>query len=390
MSTLRGFRRRLAIPIARLILRAADLVTREQRSFNQAVVASLRALGECMVGQVETLQQRLGDARGELTAQLEVIGKELAALDAKGAERERALREWLGPALESLSLAVDEVRTRHSAQLVNAMADIREERARVEQLRVQLILQERRLSLLLEATRQDPATGRAKALEVEGHLLDHFYTTFEDHFRGSREEIKRRARAYLDTIREAQAGTEASPVVDVGCGRGEWLELLAEHGLCARGADLNDVMVNACRARGLEVMEADVLTYLRELPDSSVGAVTAFHILEHLPFRTVVSVIEESVRVLKPGGVAIFETPNPENLLVGACRFYVDPTHRNPLHPDTMAFIAHARGLSRVEIRRLHPVDESLRFPEDGSPVTKRLNELFFGAQDFAVVGYRV
>jgi O-antigen chain-terminating methyltransferase len=277
----------------------------------------------------------------------------------------------------------------HSARHVDVVTQIRDERARIEQVRAQLVLLERRLSQLLEVAQRDRTLPPTTARAVEGHLLDHFYSTFEDRFRGSCDDVKRRVRAYLDTIREANAGTATRPVVDVGCGRGEWLELLAEQGLCARGADVNDVTVSDCRARGLDVAEADALSFLSSLPDASVGAVTALHVLEHLPFRTMVSVIEESVRVLAPGGVAIFETPNPENLLVGACRFYIDPTHRRPLHPDALAFIAQARGLHRVEIRRLHPVEESQHFAVDGSPVTTRLNELFFGPQDFAVVGYR-
>ena len=98
--------------------------------------------------------------------------------------------------------------------------------------------------------------------------------------------------------------------------------------------------------------------------------------------------IDETVRVLQPGGVAIFETPNPENLLVGACSFYLDPTHRNPIHSQTLAFLAEARGLNRIEILPLHPPDVSARFPDD-SPLAHRLNDYFFGPQDFAVVGYR-
>jgi O-antigen chain-terminating methyltransferase len=388
MSTLRGLRRRLATPIARLLLRAADLVTREQRTFNHAAVASLRALEECM----RAVDERLSETRAELAARFESVGRELADAGAKAAERTRALEAAIWPALEGQQRTMGEMDERQaalSARVGDALTQIRDERTRIEQVRAELVLQERRLAQLLEVTRRDGTLSPAVAREAEGHLLDHFYSTFENRFRGSCEDVKRRVHAYLDTVRAANAGTAARPVVDVGCGRGEWLDLLAEHGLCARGADLNDVTVSDCRARGLDVAEADALSFLCSLPDASAGAVTALHVLEHLAFRTMVSLIEESVRVLAPGGVAIFETPNPENLLVGACRFYIDPTHRHPLHPDMLAFVAQARGLQRVEIRRLHPVEESEHFPADGSPVTTRLNELLFGPQDFAVVGYR-
>jgi O-antigen chain-terminating methyltransferase len=148
-------------------------------------------------------------------------------------------------------------------------------------------------------------------------------------------------------------------------------------------------MVEQCVERGLAVENAEALSYLRSLPDRSVGAITSFHVLEHVPFAALLEILSETVRVLRPGGVAIFETPNPKNLVVGACQFYVDPTHRNPLHPDTLAFLAEARGLNRVRTLYLHPVDECYRLPNGDSPVTQRLNEYLYGPQDFAVVGYR-
>jgi len=149
------------------------------------------------------------------------------------------------------------------------------------------------------------------------------------------------------------------------------------------------VCVQENRNRGLHVTEGDALSYLRALPDMSCGAVTGVHVLEHLPFTVMIRLFDETLRVLRPGGVAVFETPNPQNLLVGACRFYVDPTHRNPLHPDTLAFVAEARGLIRVTIRYQHPVDEEARFPEDGSVVAQQLNEYLRGPQDFAIIAYR-
>jgi O-antigen chain-terminating methyltransferase len=262
-------------------------------------------------------------------------------------------------------------------------------------LKANLIMQERRISLFLdEARRCLPDTFSqeqlAEFVREKGHLLDALYVTFEDKFRGTREEIRERLRVYLDLLAESGAGTEQRPVLDIGCGRGEWLELLRDEGLNARGVDMNDTLAMQCRERGLEVEIGDALAYLRGLPEASLGAITGFHIIEHLPMDVLLDLYGEAVRVLHPGGVAIFETPNPQNLLVGACNFYADPTHKRPLYPETQKFFLEYRGFSRVALKYLHPHESGARLPEDEAPeLAARLNDLLSCARDYAVIGYR-
>lgn len=221
--------------------------------------------------------------------------------------------------------------------------------------------------------------------EQEESALDAFYVAFENEFRGSRETVKERVRVYLPYLKEASAGAEDRPVLDVGCGRGEWLELLRENGFAARGLDLNACMVEQCQARGLEAERGDVIRHLRALPAESLGAVTGFHIIEHLPFPTLLELFSEACRVLKPGGVAIFESPNCKNLVVGACNFYSDPTHRNPVFPDTARFMLANRGFEPVEIKYLMPAEGS---PFNASQLEgATLAGWFYGPRDFAVIG---
>ena len=118
-----------------------------------------------------------------------------------------------------------------------------------------------------------------------------------------------------------------------------------------------------------------------------IGVVTAFHLVEHLPFETLVALLDECVRVLHPGGVAILETPDPENLRVGSTGFYLDPTHRNPIPKQTLAFLARARGLARVEVVPLHPGSEADRLPGEGE-LAARLDALLNGPRDYAIVGW--
>lgn len=216
-------------------------------------------------------------------------------------------------------------------------------------------------------------------------LLDAYYLAFEDTFRGSRSDIKSRLEVYLPYLHRTGVGTADQPVLDIGCGRGEWLELLKDRGLVASGIDLNEVMVDLCRERSLDVERTDALSYLAGLPDGKLGAVTGFHIIEHLPFEQLLLLFDETLRVLKPGGIAIFETPNPENLMVGALSFYNDPTHRNPLPPQVVDFMAKQRGFAVTEILRLHPYPDEVRVMED-SATASRINQLFYGPQDYAVI----
>jgi SAM-dependent methyltransferase len=260
---------------------------------------------------------------------------------------------------------------------------------RLEQITMGLAVHERRVSILIEAARS-PARATEKlataASEEADHLTDALYVAFEDLFRGSRADIKNRATPYLPYIEACAAGTPERPVLDIGCGRGEWLELLKENGCVATGVDTNRVMVGVCQSRGLDVVEADVVSYLRSCGDGVLGAVTGFHIVEHLSLSNLIAVLDEVVRVLSPGGIAIFETPNPGNVLVGSNTFYYDLTHRNPIPAPTLQFMAEARGLCHVQIEYLHPASVALHFPNDEWEGAPRLNEYFFGPQDYAII----
>jgi O-antigen chain-terminating methyltransferase len=219
------------------------------------------------------------------------------------------------------------------------------------------------------------------------HSLDNFYLSFENRFRGKRSEIKSRLEVYLPILRDACAGGAERPVLDLGCGRGEWLELLKEAGMHAAGVDLNTAMVAQCQQRELSATESDALEYLRKIPNESFGAVTGFHIIEHLPLEVLINLIAEARRVLKAGGLAIFESPNCKNLIVGACNFNVDPTHRNPVFPETARFILETQGFADVRLEYLTPAEGS---PFNGTDETSAaLRELLYGAQDFAVIGRR-
>lgn len=260
---------------------------------------------------------------------------------------------------------------------------------RQQQTHTELVMQERRLTILLEPARGVSLEAAGEPLaqlmaSEEDHLLDALYASFEDQFRGEREDIKGRLRVYLPILKAAGVG---EGVLDVGCGRGEWLETLRNEGVQARGVDHNRVFVEQCRELGLDVVDKDALVYLRTLPDESLNAITSFHLVEHLPFEILIKLLDEAVRALRSGGMLILETPNPENLIVGSYSFYADPTHRNPIPSPTLKFLLEARGLSDIKVMNLRASDVSRI--EGDTEIIKRFNEYFYSAPDYGIVGWK-
>ncbi|HEL4297145.1 MULTISPECIES: methyltransferase domain-containing protein [Stenotrophomonas] len=228
--------------------------------------------------------------------------------------------------------------------------------------------------------------------QLSAGISDQVYAAFEDAFRGSRESLLRKVEPYNAWMKECGAGSSDGPILDIGCGRGEWLELVRENQWVGRGIDLNKSFVDHCRSLGLDVAQGDAIALLREIPDGSIGAVTSMHLVEHLPYEVAIALIDESLRVLRPGGSLILETPNPENLMVGAHWFYLDPTHRNPIPPASLAWLVKQRGFQEARIERLtYGREMDVPTPLEGDDATSNvvnflLKQVSFPA-DYAIVG---
>jgi len=221
-------------------------------------------------------------------------------------------------------------------------------------------------------------------LVEENIAMTSFYKKFEDKYRGSRELIKDRLSVYIPYARAIHQHYPIAKILDLGCGRGEWLTLMKEIGYEASGVDIDEEMLEDCRSLGLNVKFQDALDALQESADSSLLMVTGFHIAEHLPFSKLQDIVTNAFRVLVPGGLLILETPNPENILVSTSRFYLDPTHSKPLPCELLSFIPENAGFYRTQVLRLQE-DALLR---DGKEATL-YNVLTGVSPDYAVVAQK-
>jgi O-antigen chain-terminating methyltransferase len=184
-------------------------------------------------------------------------------------------------------------------------------------------------------------------LQNEQVIEDSLYVALEDHFRGAESVIKERQASYLPHITSVVSAD--APLLDIGCGRGEWLSVLKDNNISASGVDSNIACVEDCKSKGLAVVQADLLDALRNTPEHSLGAVTMFQVMEHLPFPVLVETFRLILRALKPGGVLIAEVPNAKNLRVSAGTFWIDPTHQRPLFPEFLQFLAKELGFTKAD-----------------------------------------
>jgi SAM-dependent methyltransferase len=244
----------------------------------------------------------------------------------------------------------------------------------------------------------DPGSRHASSSDVFAPALDAYkYLSFEDQFRGSRAAIRERFATYISLF------DNRSPVVDVGCGRGEFLDLLKARAIEARGIDLNHEMAEACRTRGHDVTEADAVGYLSTLDDSSLGGIFSAQVVEHLEPAYLLQFLELAFHKLRPGGRLVLETLNPACWVAFFDSYIRDITHVWPLHPETLKYLVVASGFTGARVEFRSPVREEDKLqafvaPAWGMPAladlaeafnanVEKLNARMFTYLDYAVVG---
>jgi 2-polyprenyl-3-methyl-5-hydroxy-6-metoxy-1,4-benzoquinol methylase len=401
----------------RLLMRLLRLVTFRQTAFNVAATASLRAVSggqtelaqrvarlEAVVTAAElSAESRHDELLGVVERLRTQVGTRLDEAERRSAETIDGLlqdaRSRLDELLETAATSLEDDRRRLNERVAEAVTGLGELSTAHAKTRTELQILRTRVDVLLREARArlgEPMDTDGLVLfarELDGRF-DSLYADYEDRFRGSEADIRKRLEVYLPDVQRA-GGT--GPVVDIGPGRGEWIELLGANGMAAYGVELNEQFAEDCRQRGLDVRVGDAVTHMHQVAPGSLRAVTAFHVMEHLRLDLVVDVIDAALLALEPSGCVIFETPNPTNLTVGAASFYMDPTHQRPLHPQLMEFLMTSRGFCDVELRFLHPgeelrIIEPLENDETSAEIRRILNHLnwaLFGPMDYAVIGWK-
>lgn len=364
-----GWIRRLVRKLVAPELTPLEDALERQQSFNSLLVqfmnryleaahrrsARISELSSCLVRFAQRID-RLADAKDRLYATL-------------GNTRADLLLEALDKRTEVIALGL-----RRAQDRMDGMA------TSFDLARTQLAALERRLAGTRKAT---PAAAKAPAPLSEAE-----YLAFENRYRGSSEEIRERLTGYIPLFEGR------SPVVELGCGRGEFLELAGQAGVKARGIDNNLEMLDECRRRGLTVEEAELTTYVRGMPEGSVGGIFAAQVIEHLPPPRLREILAHCHRALRKDGRLVLETVNPKSLLA-LLEFYRDLTHQNPIHPETLDFVLRACGFAEVRIQYASPVSERAKLftlsPDDDFSRTlnenfRKLNSILFGDLDYAAV----
>lgn len=348
----------------------------QQQHFNAAVVDHLNRAAET--------ERQLQAALAAATDQLRTH-----------AESQRAFEEALIHLLQSVTAFVD-TRDRHVGISVQD-----EVTPQVNAVRQAVLALKRELESTRHGDAEGERTVRPAPSTEHSALSTALYVGFEDRFRGSQADIRARVKDYVALF----AG--ATNVLDVGCGRGEVLELFREAGIPARGIDLNPSMIEVCRERGLEATAADAVGYLESQPDASVGGLLAIQVVEHLEAAYLSRFLELAFHKLTPGATMVLETINPTCWVAFFESYIRDMSHKWPLHPDTLQFIVEAHGFSQVGVQFRSPVSETGRLrrvaaPGGGStdPVLNdlvatvnahadQLNSRIFSYMDYAIIARR-
>jgi O-antigen chain-terminating methyltransferase len=392
-----GLKNSIAQFIKKTVARTLDWHVREQVEFNRALIgcvqASIEALNDVnralagMAGLYREAQElkdirehwvqwRTGFEERRSASEihmLRTISELQGAFQHRVTLMEQNFRDLARQQHTGFQAALDRNTIDVQKRLWKDLENIRGEYEKLIHTELKLIRQKAVAESALAAASGPRASGAAPI------AIDWF--RFAQVFRGSEERIREHQKQYVERFKGA------TDVLDLGCGRGEFLESAREAGLAARGIDQSEECVAICRAKGLTADRADLFEYLDALPDQSIGGVYCSQVVEHLPPERLPDLIQLLAKKLGRGALLAIETPNPECLAIFATHFYLDPTHTRPIPPALLRFYLEEAGLVNIEVERLTPAIESMPSLAD---LPAPFREAFFGGLDYAIFGRRL
>jgi len=320
------------------------------------------------------LDDQARETRVQTAAVLDLIGTLPPLMDAKDREWDALGNNHLGMIFKSMEWRVDKLAAEYE--------DVRI-------LMKKFILIREKLDSLILVLEKGEKPSSAEVRAVLGPLEDWRYAGFENRFRGSEEDIRKQQLAYANVFRKG------GKVLDLGCGRGEFLDLLRENGIEAEGVDLNGQMIDICLDKGLNCRQGDIFERLVETPDGSIDGIFSSQVVEHLRPAYLKRLVETAYAKLALGGTIVIETVNPASVFALVQIYFLDISHEKPVHPRALQFMLETAGFSDVEVRYSAPLDaERLRELPGADERTSlmnenldRLNDLLFAPQNYAVLG---
>ncbi len=323
-----------------------------------------------------TLEKNLEQMKQLLLASLELIELNTKLTDAKDKEWDALGSNHVGMIFKSMEWRVDKLAAEYED---------------VKILMKKFILLKEKLSALLSTLEKKKIPSPSQVKELLEPLEDWRYAGFENRYRGYEEQVKTQQSDYLQYFKKGKR------IVDLGCGRGEFLELLAEKGLEAEGIDINTEMVEICRDKGLRCLIGDLLEKLADYEDNSLGGIFCSQVAEHLPPPYLRRMVELSYFKLAPSSYLVLETINPTSVFSLVQIYFLDMSHQKPIHPQALKFLLESSGFEGVETKYSAPLEkEKLQELPGADEITTilnqnidKLNKLLYAPANYTVIGLK-
>jgi len=369
------------------VRRYVDPMVWKQKEFNASIVRILNDIAVRLGGISAQIDGKIAQSQSTISAQVDdKIGRSQSTISAQVDDKITQSQSTISAQIDGkIAQSESKISSEIGEQVKSVIAAMNED-----------IENRAWLAEILDG-RIAKESVRASNTISESHADYINYFVFEERFRGTRADIKERQSAFIKYFKGCRN------VLDIGCGRGEFQELLRDHEIGGHGIDIDEDMVNFCKSKGLDVEKIDAVSYLQKLEDKSLDGIFIDQVVEHLEQEYLIKMLNLSFMKLIYGGTIVVETVNPLSFFSFA-NFYIDMSHKRPVHPETLRFLLNAAGFREIKIELIAPVRDDARLKKikigerrDGhreeieiyNHNIDMLNAIIYGPQDYALIGIK-